>query len=88
MSFARQLRRHAIELSAVVFLVVCAVAVGAYVLAHQRVRFPWQHATRSRPTSRRLRAVTPGQGQTVDVAGVKVGEIGSVTLHDGHARSS
>ena len=43
MSLARQFRRHALELGAVLFLVVCASAVGAYVLAHQRVRFPWQH---------------------------------------------
>ena len=30
-------------------------------------------------------AVVPGQGQTVNIAGVKVGEVGYVTLEDGHA---
>ena len=30
-------------------------------------------------------AVTPGQGQTVSIAGVKVGEITRVTLHEGRA---
>ena len=30
-------------------------------------------------------AVVPGQGQTVNIAGVKVGEVGSVTLEDGIA---
>jgi hypothetical protein len=86
MSFARQLRRHAIELGAVLCLVVCAGAVGAYVLAHQRVRFPWQHVYTIKADFTSAAAVAPGQGQTVDVAGVKVGEIGKVTLHDGHAR--
>jgi phospholipid/cholesterol/gamma-HCH transport system substrate-binding protein len=86
MSFARQIRRHAVELGAVLFLVVCATAVGAYVLAHQRVRFPWQHVYTIEADFTSAAAVAPGQGQTVDVAGVKVGEIGNVTLHDGHAR--
>jgi len=86
MSFARQIRRHAIELGAVLFLIVCATAVGAYVLAHQRVRFPWQHVYTIEADFTSAAAVAPGQGQTVDVAGVKVGEIGNVTVHDGHAR--
>ena len=86
MSLARQLRRHAIELAAISFLVVCAVAVGTYVLAHQRVRFPWQHVYTIQADFSSAAAVAPGQGQTVDVAGVKVGEIGKVTVHDGHAR--
>ena len=30
-------------------------------------------------------AVTPGQGQTVDIAGVPVGEIKKVDLEDGRA---
>ena len=30
-------------------------------------------------------AVTPGQGQTVNIAGVKVGDVSEVELEDGHA---
>ena len=30
-------------------------------------------------------AVTPGQGQSVDIAGIKVGEVSAVKLEDGHA---
>ena len=30
-------------------------------------------------------AVTPGQGQTVNIAGVKVGDISDVELENGHA---
>ena len=30
-------------------------------------------------------AVVPGQGQTVNIAGVKIGEVGTVKLEDGKA---
>ncbi len=30
-------------------------------------------------------AVTPGQGQAVDIAGIQVGDITGVELEDGHA---
>ena len=35
---------------------------------------------------RSAQAVTPGQGQTVTIAGVKVGEIGEVSLENGPRR--
>ena len=41
--------------------------------------------TRSRPSSRRGAAVTAGQGQTVDIAGVQVGQVGGVKLENGRA---
>ncbi len=43
---------------------------------------------RIRPHHRRVhtaQAVTPGQGQAVDIAGIQVGKITSVDLEDGHA---
>jgi phospholipid/cholesterol/gamma-HCH transport system substrate-binding protein len=52
---------------------------------HERLRFPWQNVTHVYADFENAQAVTPGQGQTVDVAGVKVGEIGGVELKDGHA---
>src|ERR1700709_1206859 len=30
-------------------------------------------------------AVTPGQGQAVDISGIQIGKVGSVSLEDGHA---
>src|SRR6185436_15733359 len=51
-----------------------------------RFRFPWEpaplHLNAALSTAQ---AVTPGQGQTVRVSGVKVGEIGGVKLQDGKA---
>ncbi len=86
MSFARQIRRYAVALTAIVAMAGIATAVGAYVLAHQRLNFPWEHRYRVVGEFSTAQAVSPGQGQTVTVAGVQVGEIVGVTLHDGVAR--
>lgn len=88
MSIGRQLRRYAVELSAVVVMLLLALVVGGYVLAHQRVRFPWEDVYTVKADFTNAQAVTPGQGQTVAVSGVVVGEISKVELHDGVARVS
>jgi phospholipid/cholesterol/gamma-HCH transport system substrate-binding protein len=85
-SLARQIRRNIRALAAVLFLVACAAAVGAYVLAHQRLHFPWQSRYALIGEFSSAQAVTPGQGQTVTVAGVKVGDITAVNLRNGVAR--
>ena len=80
-------RKHLPDFLAIVGVVVLGLGVGAYVLANQRLRFP---LIEEKPFSVRAelpdaQAVTPGQGQTVVVAGVRVGDIGDVELEDGHA---
>ena len=64
---------------------VLAIAVTGYIAVHQRVRFPWEHERKLYAEFSSAQAVTPGQGQTVNVAGVKVGEIGQVRLEEGRA---
>jgi phospholipid/cholesterol/gamma-HCH transport system substrate-binding protein len=71
----------------VALLALAAVASGVavYVLSEQRLRFPFVEEEPLRyeialPTAQ---AVTPGQGQTVQVAGVTIGRIASVHLQDG-----
>jgi phospholipid/cholesterol/gamma-HCH transport system substrate-binding protein len=86
MSLGRQLRRYAVELVAVLAIFGIALVVGGYILAHQRVRFPWEDVYTIKADFTNAQAVTPGQGQTVAVSGVVVGEIGRVELHDGVAR--
>ncbi len=88
MSLARQLKRYWVELAAVIAIVVIAAAVGGYILTNQRLRFPWEHVYTVKADFTNAQAVTPGQGQTVAVAGVVVGEIGKVELVDGVARVS
>jgi phospholipid/cholesterol/gamma-HCH transport system substrate-binding protein len=74
--------RHAIALTGIV---VIALGVTAYISSHQRLRLPWQHERTIYAEFSSAQAVTPGQGQTVNVAGVTVGEIGEVRLEQGHA---
>jgi phospholipid/cholesterol/gamma-HCH transport system substrate-binding protein len=82
----RAIAKHARHFGAVVGLALIAAVVAGYILSHQRLRFPWEgrpfelHAAFST-----AQAVTPGQGQTVRVSGVRVGDISGVKLKDGRA---
>ena len=81
------IRKNLADFLAILGVVVLGLGIGAYILANQRLRFP---LIEDRPytVSAELsdaQAVTPGQGQTVVVAGVRVGDIGKVDLEDGKA---
>ena len=53
---------------------------------NQRMRFPWEGKPfQLQAAFSTAQAVTPGQGQTVRVSGVRVGDITKVGLKDGHA---
>jgi phospholipid/cholesterol/gamma-HCH transport system substrate-binding protein len=82
----RAIAKHARHFGAVIGLALIAAVVAGYILSHQRLRFPWE----GRPFELQAafstaQAVTPGQGQTVRVSGVRVGDISGVKLKDGHA---
>ena len=81
------LRRNLRSLLLVIALFVLGVGVGAYILSQQRLRFPLVEAAplKLRMELANAQAVSPGQGQTVRVSGVQIGEIGKVRLRDGHA---
>jgi phospholipid/cholesterol/gamma-HCH transport system substrate-binding protein len=82
----RVIRKHLRDFAAIVALAVVAAGVAGYVLGHQRLRFPWEGATfRIKAEFATAQAVTPGQGQTVRVSGVRVGDITGVDLKDGRA---
>jgi phospholipid/cholesterol/gamma-HCH transport system substrate-binding protein len=81
------IRKHLGDFVALTLLFAVAMAAAGYMLAHQRLRFP---VIESKPMVLKAdfsdaQAVIPGQGQTVRVAGVKIGDIGKVELKDGHA---
>jgi len=81
------IRKHLGDFVALSLLFAVALAAAGYILAHQRLRFP---LIDPKPMVLKAdfsdaQAVIPGQGQTVRVAGVKVGDIGQVQLKDGHA---
>jgi phospholipid/cholesterol/gamma-HCH transport system substrate-binding protein len=82
------IRSHLRDFVAMLGLVAIALGVTAYILGHQRLRFP---ILEDRPFQvwaemENARGVTPGQGQTVRVAGMRVGDVGKVELHEGKAR--
>jgi phospholipid/cholesterol/gamma-HCH transport system substrate-binding protein len=82
----RAIRKHLRDFAAIVALAAIALGVGGYVLAQQRLRFPWQGTPfRVKAEFATAQAVTPGQGQTVRVSGVRVGDITKVALKDGRA---
>ncbi len=83
----RAIKTHLTDFAAILVLVVAALAVAAYILNHERLRFPF---IQSAPFTMNAafstaQAVTPGQGQSVRVSGVQIGSIGGVSLHDGTA---
>jgi phospholipid/cholesterol/gamma-HCH transport system substrate-binding protein len=59
--------------------------VASFILGKQRLHLPWADFYDVNAEMTTAQAVTPGQGQTVDIAGVEVGEISSVKLKDGKA---
>ncbi|WP_205695823.1 MlaD family protein [Conexibacter sp. SYSU D00693] len=85
MTLLGQVRRYAVEMAAVVGMVLVALAVGGYILSNQRLRFPWEDVYEVTAAFSTAQAVTPGQGQTIAVAGVDVGEVREVRLVDGRA---
>src|SRR5262249_3932129 len=80
------IRKHAAHFGAVIGLAVIAAIVGGYIMHNQRMRFPWEGKPFQLQASfSTAQAVTPGQGQTVRVSGVRVGDITKVGLKDGKA---
>ena len=85
------IRKHSKDFAAVIVLFVIGVGVGGYILSQQRLSLPgWvplvgQNFYTLKGEFTTAQAVTPGQGQTVDIAGVNVGEISNVQLKNGRA---
>src|SRR5207249_3066627 len=93
---AEHAMRHAISRYSAPFvtiLVMAAIAttVAVVILGHLRVHLPgWfpigaSHFVEYRAELATAQSITPGQGQTVNVAGVPVGEIARVDLEGGRA---
>ena len=85
------IRKHLRDFLAIILLLVVSLIVAVYILDHQRLSLPagvpilgvdYVDVEAELVTAQ---AVTPGQGQTVNIAGVEVGEISSVKLENGKA---
>ena len=87
----RAIKKQARVFVAILFLFVAALGIGGYILSNQRFYLPAEvpllgtdfYTLKAELPSGQ--AVVPGQGQTVNIAGVKIGEVGSVSLEDGKA---
>jgi phospholipid/cholesterol/gamma-HCH transport system substrate-binding protein len=81
----RTIRKHLRDFVAVAVLLVVALAVTIYIVEHQRLRIP---VFEERPFELKAefetaQAVVPGQGQTIRVAGVRVGDVADVNVENG-----
>jgi phospholipid/cholesterol/gamma-HCH transport system substrate-binding protein len=87
----RALREHSRDVLAIIGLIAAGLFAVTVILINQRAVLPnWvpligtdRFALEADFST--AQAVTPGQGQSVDIAGIKVGEVSNVTLKDGHA---
>ena len=90
-SLARQARGRGKDTVAIVVLAALGVAMMLGIFVEQKASLPswlpfvgesFDHISADFTTAQ---AVTPGQGQAVDIAGIQVGKVSSVDLEDGHA---
>jgi phospholipid/cholesterol/gamma-HCH transport system substrate-binding protein len=83
----RVIRKHLRDFIAVFVLAVIGVGTAYYILNEQEFRFP---LVQDKPFTLKAefsdaQGVMPGQGQTIRVAGMRIGAIGKVELEDGRA---
>src|SRR3954452_17954439 len=85
------IRKHWLDFIAIIGLILISGVVAVVILSHQRLVLPgWVPVIGKdffviKADMSTAQAVTPGQGQTVNIAGVEVGEISNVELKDGKA---
>jgi phospholipid/cholesterol/gamma-HCH transport system substrate-binding protein len=87
----RQARGHRTDTIAIFVLALVGIAMMLGIFTQQKASLPawipfvgeeFEHISAEFTTAQ---AVTPGQGQAVDVAGIQIGKVASVNLEDGHA---
>jgi phospholipid/cholesterol/gamma-HCH transport system substrate-binding protein len=83
----RAIKTHASDFASILALLVLAIVVAGYILNHERLRFPFVQSSPFAVNAEfsTAQAVTPGQGQSIRVSGVQIGQIGNVTLQNGTA---
>ena len=84
---AKAIRDHLRDFLAILGLTAVALLATYIIVQNQRLRIPLleEKPFELKAELSTAQAVTPGQGQTVRVAGVRVGDISAVDYEDGHA---
>src|SRR3954471_4645792 len=83
----RILFRNVPSFVAMIGLFLLAAFTGIYILDHQNLRLPVldEKAWTLKAEFTSAQAVVPGQGQTIRVSGIRIGDVSKVRLHDGRA---
>jgi phospholipid/cholesterol/gamma-HCH transport system substrate-binding protein len=87
----RQARGHRTDTIAILVLAVVGIAMMLGIFTQQKASLPaWlpfvgEEFKEISAEFTTAQAVTPGQGQAVDIAGLQIGKVTSVALEDGHA---
>jgi phospholipid/cholesterol/gamma-HCH transport system substrate-binding protein len=81
----RAIRTHLRDFIAIFVLLILAVGVSGYILTQERLQWPWESPYEINAAFSSGQAVMPGQGQTVRVSGVQIGQVGQVKLDNGIA---
>ncbi len=88
---SRQVRGRRKDTIAIVVLAIAGIVMMLGIFTQQKASLPawlpvvgeeFDHITAEFSTAQ---AVTPGQGQAVDIAGIQIGKVASVDLENGHA---
>jgi phospholipid/cholesterol/gamma-HCH transport system substrate-binding protein len=83
----KAIRDHLRDFIAIIGLLFVGLLATYIIVQNQRLRIPLleEKPFELKAEMSTAQAVTPGQGQTVRVAGVRVGDISAVDYQDGHA---
>ena len=78
------IRKHLRDFAAIIALAAIAIGCAAYILNEQRMRIPFveEKPFELKAELANAQGVMPGQGQTIRVAGMRVGDLGEVELED------
>src|SRR5690348_8620978 len=88
---SRQARGHRTDTIAILLLALVGIVMMLGIFTQQKASLPawlplvgeeFDHISAEFSTAQ---AVTPGQGQAVDIAGIQIGKVTSVDLEEGHA---
>ena len=84
---ANAIRHHLRDFLAILGLLVVGLIATYIIVQNERLRIPLleEKPFQLRAEMETAQAVTPGQGQTVRVAGVRIGDISKVEYEDGNA---
>src|SRR5215210_5996015 len=82
---ATAIRKHLKDFIAIAILIVVALAVSLIIVQEQRLRIPIleEKPFELKAEFQTAQAVVPGQGQTIRVAGVQIGDVEKVELEHG-----